>query len=317
MASAPVEWTVTIVAVLALIGLDLFRHRKPKEVSVKESLWGTIGWTVIGLLFGLVVIALDGTSTGMEYFAGYTLERALSFDNVFVFVLILGYFAVPPKLQHRALLFGVIVALLMRAVFIVIGAGMLNNFHWTLLVFGGFLLYTAYKLATSDDEEVEPERNFGLRLLRKVMPVTDGYRGHTLLTKENGVRAATPLFAVLLVIGTTDLLFAVDSIPAIFGVTNDAYVVFTANAFSLLGMRSMTFLLANLMDRFAYLKHVLTIVLAFVGIKMILEYFHIPHDGIPVWVSLAAIVTTITGGILFSVVKTRNQTPQQASLVQE
>lgn len=298
-------WSITLFAVIVLILIDLLAHRGSKiTTSVKASAWETAIWTGLGLGFGGVVFLVLGSTASGEYFAGYLLERMLSVDNVFVFVVILSYFAVPIRLQHRALLFGVITALVLRAIFIFGGIAILERLTWTEYVFGFILLYTAYKLFTNgDQEQVEPEHNIALRVLRKIVPVTNTYQDHKILIRlDNPKRwAATPLFAVLLVLGTTDLIFAIDSIPAIFAVTRDSYVIFTSNAFALLGLRSMSILLARVMDRFVYLKHALAIVLGIVGLKMIAgEIIHIS-----VWIMLIVIAVILGAGVGYSIFATR------------
>jgi len=296
-------WGTTLAFVLILVLVDLFVHRKPAETTLKEAAWATLIWTVIGLAFSGVVLAEGGGTATGQYVAGYLLERTLSIDNVFVFVLILGYFAVPSALEHRALLFGVLAALVLRAVFIFVGAAALDHLSWMTYVFGAILLVTAAKLMRGGEDEVDPARNVALRLLRRVVPVTDRYHDHKLLVRVGGRRAATPLLAVLLVLGTTDLVFAVDSIPAIFAVTREPYLVFTSNAFAVLGLRSMSVLLARVVDRFEYLKHALAIVLAFVGLHMIVEdWVHLS-----IWASLAIIGTILGGGIGISLFATRGQ----------
>lgn len=302
-------WMLTLGFVVLLVAVDLVLHRNTSP-SIARSAWETGIWTVMGLAFGLVVLAAFGTTASGEYLAGYLLERTLSVDNVFVFVVILSYFAVPPSLQHRALLFGVIMALALRAVFIFTGVELLERLTWTEYLFGAILLITAFKLLTSgDDEGVDPDRNLALRGLRKLIPVTHTYHDHKLLVPPGQHHdkpdrwAATPLLAVLIVLATTDVVFAVDSIPAIFAVTRDPYLIFTSNAFALLGLRSMALLLAEVMDRFAYLKHALAAVLALVGAKMMAHDVY--HANI--WLTLGLIVVILASGIGYSLVATRNQ----------
>ena len=304
-------WTLTLGAIVGLVLLDLMVvNRKPREASLRESAIASLVWTAIGLGFGLIVLWVYGGEPGGQYFAGYLLERTLSVDNVFVFVLILGYFAVPMALQHRALLWGVVIALVLRAVFIVLGDAMLERFEWTTFVFGAILVYSAISLARGGDEKVEPEQNPGLRLMRRIVPVSNDFEGHKLLTRlsGSGKRAATPLFAVLVVIGTTDLVFAVDSIPAIFSITEDVFIVFTANAFSLLGLRPLAFLLAGVMHRFVYLKPALAIVLGLVGAKMVAKGFHFDVN---VWISLAVIGLILSGGVFLSLLRTHGNEPTE------
>ena len=306
---SPAEWGVTIAIVVGLIGFDLWKHRKPHDTTLREALIGTLAWTAVGLAFGVVVFLFhDATAMG-EYFTGYLLERTLSLDNAFVFVLILSYFAVPKAVQHQALMFGIIVALVLRGIFIYLGAKALEHFEWTIYVFGVFLIYTAIKLAFSSDEEVDPSKNVALKILRKIAPVSNEYDGQKLFTKVAGStkRVVTPLFAVLLVLGTTDLVFAVDSIPAIFGALKEPepYIVFAANAFALLGLLPMTFLIAGSVERFKYLKHALALVLGLVGAKMLVSDIWHPNT----FAFLAVVVAVLAGGIAFSLFKTRNDPP--------
>lgn len=303
-------WGLSLGFVALLIVVDLLLNRKPSEVTLGGAAWATAIWTAIGLLFGVFVLYHFGGTASGEYYAGYLLERMLSIDNVFVFVLILTYFAVPSRLQHRALLFGVIAALLLRAIFIFAGVSLLEKFEWMTYAFGALLLVTAIKLMTSGDEEsMDPDKNLALRAMRKVLPVSSKYEEHKLFTKIDGKRAVTPLMVVLLVIGTSDLVFAIDSIPAIFAVTRESYLIFTSNAFALLGLRPMSFLLAQVMDRFAYLKHALVLILALVAIKMLVShYYHVN-----VWVSLGVIAVILFGGISFSLLATRNQETESST----
>jgi tellurite resistance protein TerC len=304
---SPWMWVTTLGFVVLLIALDLLVHRKPQETSLKEAAWTTAIWTVLGLAFTGIILAEGGGEAAGQYFAGYLLERTLSIDNVFVFVIILSYFAVPARLEHRALLFGVIAALVLRAVFIFVGAAALEHLAWMTYIFGAILLLTAYKLLRSGDEEVDPAKNIALRALRKIVPVSHDYHEHSLFIRKAGKRVATPLLAVLLVLGTTDVVFAVDSIPAIFGITREPYLVFTSNAFALLGLRSMSVLLARVMDRFAYLQHSLAIVLAFVGAEMMLEHYY----ELNIWTSLSVIATILGIGIAASFVATRKTAPAE------
>jgi tellurite resistance protein TerC len=299
-------WALTLGVIAGLILLDLVIHRKPEPESIKSSAWATIIWTLLGLAYGLFVWANYGSDAGGEYLAGYLLERTLSLDNVFVFVVILSFFAVPPALQHRALLWGILVALVLRAVFIALGATLLETFHWMIYLFGGFLVYTAYKLLRQDDEEIHPEHNPALKLLRRVAPVSNEYDGTKLTTRRSGKLILTPMFAVFVVLGTTDLLFALDSIPAIFAVTDDTFIIFTSNAFAVLGLRTMAVLLAGVVGRFVYLKHALSIVLALVGVKMLTsEMVHIST-----WITLPVIAAILAGGIGLSLYRTRNGTAE-------
>lgn len=302
---SPWAWAATIAFVIALIGWDLWKHRRPHVETVSESLRSTILWTLLGLAFTIPVWLLGDSAEGVQYFTGYVLERSLSIDNVFVFVVILAYFAVPPKLQHHALLWGVVVALFLRAIFILAGAALIERFSFTLAIFGVILIITAINLARNKgDDHVEPDNNIALKLLRKITPVSDNYNGTKMTIIENGKRIATPMLAVLLVIGSTDLLFAVDSVPAVYGVTTIPFIVFAANAFSLMGLRPMASLLAGVMDRFIYLQAGLAIVLALVGTKMIADVAFDLH--LPVYIPLVAIIGIIGGSMWLSLLKTKN-----------
>ncbi len=305
---SPLAWGLTIGGIVALILVDLLVFQRPHTVSVKEAAIGSLAWTVLGLSFALVVWSVENGEAASQYLTGFLLERTLSVDNVFVFVLILGYFAVPERVRPRALLIGVVIALILRAIFIFVGAELLEKFEVTFIVFGAILLYSAFALAKGGNEEVDPQHNLGLRILRRFVPVSDEFEGTKLTTrlKSTGQRAVTPFFAVLIVIGTTDLVFAVDSIPAIFSITQDTYLVFTANAFSLLGLIPLSFLLAGIMHRFVYLKPGLALILALVGAKMIALYFDIHVN---TYLSLAIIAVILAGAIGLSLVRTKAPNP--------
>jgi TerC family integral membrane protein len=255
----------------------------------------------MGLAFGALIWAWKGPDAGGEYLAGYLIERALSIDNIFVFALIFSYFGVPAAHQHRVLFWGIFGALVFRAVFIGAGAALLDQFHWMIYVFGGFLVLTGVKMLRNQHAQVDPARNPVLGLLRRVMPITEDYRGQKLVVREAGRRLATPLLAVLVVIETSDILFAVDSIPAIFAVTTDSFLVFSSNAFAILGLRAMYFLLAGMIDRFVHLNAGLAAVLVFVGAKMLAtDVYHLP-----IWASLAVIAALIGGSVVTSLLATR------------
>jgi tellurite resistance protein TerC len=294
-------WPAFITLIFALIAADLLIfHREAHEVSFKEALIWSIVWTVLGVAFAGVILAWHGQTAAGEYLAGYVIERSLSVDNIFVFAIIFSYFAVPPKYQHGVLLWGIVGAVVFRIIFIALGASLLNTFHWMIFVFGGFLVYTGIKMGLSKEMDVDPEQNTALKYLRRFIPLTTDYRGARFFVRESGRLMATPLLAVLLVIETTDIVFAVDSIPAIFAVTDDAFIVFSSNAFAILGMRVLYFLLADLMHRFIYLKQGLAVVLVFVGVKMLTEdIFHLS-----IWLSLAFIGMVIIASIVASLIVT-------------
>ncbi len=283
-------WGILAGVIVVMLAFDLFVYARGHIPSVREnSLW-SIGWIGVALAFGAVFWAWQGSEAGSQYLAGYLLERSLSLDNLFVFAVILSYFAVPgEKVQGKVLAWGIMLALGLRLIFIMIGAALLDAFHITFYAFGALLLYTAWKLARHDDTEIEPEHNPLLKQLRKRVTITDDYDGDKLFTKANGKRVATPLLAVFVVIASTDILFAVDSIPAIFAVTQESFIVFAANAFALIGLRALYFLLVGLMDRFVYLTQGLSVILAFIGVKMLLiDIWHVP-----IWLSLAVIAGTL------------------------
>jgi TerC family integral membrane protein len=243
-------------------------------------------WLVLALAFGVGLWAWQGGDAGGQYLAGYLLERSLSLDNIFVFAVILGYFAVPARVQPKVLAWGIALALVLRLVFIVVGAALLDAFHVTFYVFGALLLFTAWKLARHDDTDIEPEHNPALRLLRRRVAMTEDYDGDRIVTRRDGRRIATPLLAVFVVVATTDIIFAVDSIPAIFAVTQESFIVFAANAFAMLGLRALYFVLVGLMDKFVLLSYGLAVILGFIGVKMLL--IDVWHP--PIWLSLVVIV---------------------------
>lgn len=307
MTAFPVwAWFAFAGFVLVLLALDLFvLHRKEKEISFREAAILSGFWVALAVAFGGFVLLWAGPTTAGEYFAGYVIEKALSVDNVFVFALIFSYFAVPLRYQYRVLFWGVVGALVLRVVFILIGAELLERYDWMVYVFGAFLIYTGVRMARHSNEKVHPERNPILRLLRRFLPMTGGYRGQKFLVRERGRLVATPLLAVLIAVETTDVVFAVDSIPAIFAITTDTFVVWTSNAFAILGLRALYFMLAGLIQRFVYLSAGLSIILVFVGAKFIVSDL---FGKVPIWVSLPFIVTIVTISIAASLYKTRGQT---------
>ncbi len=290
-------WAAFVAFIVAMLLVDLFVvHRHAHEVTLREAALWSVVWVAMGLAFGLVIWASQGPVAGGEYLAGYLIEKSLSVDNIFVFALIFSYFGVPAAYQHRVLFWGIFGALVARAIFIAAGAALLDRFSWMIYLFGGFLVLTGIKMLRTNHSSVDPGRNPMVKLLGRVMPMTDGYRGQKLTVREAGRLMATPLLAVLVVIETTDVLFAVDSIPAIFAVTTDPFLVFTSNAFAILGLRAMYFLLAGMMGRFVHLKAGLAAVLVFVGTKMLLS--HVYH--FPIWASLGVIALLIGGSVATS-----------------
>ncbi len=295
-------WVAVSALILAVLLVDLLVfHRQAHQVSMREAAVSSALWVALGLAFGVVVWATSGGDRAGEYFAGYLIEKSLSVDNIFVFALLFSYFAVPAAFQHRLLFWGVLGALVFRGVFIGAGAALLESFAWVIYVFGAFLVYTGVKMARHGGQEVHPERNPVLKLLRRVMPVTDEYHGTRFFLRRAGRTVATPMFAVLLAIETTDVLFAVDSIPAIFAVTDEPFLVFTSNAFAILGLRALYFLLAGMIDRFVYLKFGLSAILVLVGVKMLIaDLWHVP-----IALSLAVIALVLAVSVAVSLRATR------------
>jgi tellurite resistance protein TerC len=286
-------WVAVVAAILAMLAVDLAAHRREHVVRPREALAWSGAWIALGLAFGFVVWATWGGEAGGEYLAGYLVEKALAVDNVFVIALLFTALAVPRGAQHRVLFYGVVGALVLRALFIAAGTVVIEHAHWVFYLFGVFLVYTGVKMARHHTIEVHPERNPVLRLLRRVAPVTTDYHGSRFLLRRDGAWVATPLLAALVAVETTDVVFAVDSIPAVFAVTEEPFLVFTSNAFAVLGMRALYFLLADAMGRFGYLRYGLAAVLLFVGAKMLVaDLYHVP-----VWLSLAVILAALAASI--------------------
>ncbi len=300
MSAQVIGWVVFAVLVTAMITLDIVvGHKKGQEIDIRDSLKWTGFWISLALAFGIGVYFFKGQTKALEFLAGYLLEYSLSVDNLFVFLMIFTYFSVPPAYQHTALFWGIMGALVMRGIFIAAGVVLVTKFHWLIYVFGVFLIYTAIKMAKGHGEEIHPEKNPVLRLLHKMMPVTTDYGGGKFFIRVDGIRHATPLFAVIMVIGPTDLMFALDSIPAILAVTTDPFIVYTSNVFALMGLRSLFFALAGLMRLFHYIRHGLVVILMFVGIKMLVQdIFHIPIG----W-SLGFIAGTLTIAVIASIMR--------------
>jgi tellurite resistance protein TerC len=295
-------WAAVVAFTLVLLALDLFvLHREAHEVSLREAGWLSAFYASIGLGFGGLMWVWRGPEAGGEYLAGYLIEKSLSVDNIFVFALIFSYFAIPAKYQHRVLFWGIIGAIAFRAIFIALGAVLLNNFDWIVYVFGAFLVYTGIKMARGHSVEVHPDRNPIIRLMRRFIPVSKELRGQKFLFREGGRWVATPLLAALVAVETMDIVFAIDSVPAIFAITDDVFIVFTANVFAILGLRAMYFLLAGTIPRFAYLQTGLALVLVFVGAKMFLT----DVGKLPVWISLGVITVIIGTAVGASLWKAR------------
>lgn len=296
-------WVALTLAIALMLAVDLFMHRDNHVIEFREAAaWSAI-WIGAGLGFGVLVWLLYGGEVAGTYYAGYLIEKALSVDNVFVFALIFTYFAVPDRYQHKVLFWGVIGALLMRLVFIFVGAEMLQAFFWTAYLFGIFLLYTAYKMAFKHDEEMDPERNLLVRLVRRVVPTDTEYHGDRLFIRKNGKRVATLLFVVLVAVEASDLIFAIDSVAAVLAITTSTFLVWTANAFAVLGLRSLYFCLSGLLRRFVHLHYGLAFLLAFAGAKLILS--ETPVGKLPIPLTLSVIVVTLTVSIVASIIATR------------
>ena len=290
--------------VLLMLTLDLgVFNRKAHVVSVKEALTWSGVWICLSLVFNGLIYHWFGEAKAIEFFTGYVIEKSLSVDNIFVFVLVFKYFQIPSIYQHKILFWGILGALVMRVIFIFAGVALIEKFHWTIYLFGLFLIYTGYKMFTEQDKQIEPEKNPVIKFFRRVMPVTHELRGDKFFVSENGRRYATPLFLVLILIETTDLIFAVDSIPAILAVTQDRFIVYTSNVFAILGLRSLYFALAHVIHRFVYLSTGLAVILVFVGLKMVL----VDVFKIPTFISLIVIAVIITASIVLSLIKTRNE----------
>ncbi|MDQ2693038.1 MAG: TerC family protein [Chloroflexota bacterium] len=316
-------WIGFNVFVLLMLALDLgVFHRHSHVVSTKEAAAWSVVWISLAMLFNLGIYffwdivapqsAYTNSEASLAFFTGYLIEKSLSVDNIFVFVLIFSFFAVPAAYQHRVLFWGILGALIMRGALIAVGATLLKEFHWIIYVFGAFLIFTGIRMALHKNQEVHPENNPLIKLLRRIMPVTQNYEGDKFFIRRAGTLMATPLFMVLLMVETTDLIFAVDSIPAIFAITNDPFIVYTSNVFAILGLRSLYFLLANIVDKFQYLKLGLAFVLTFVGTKMVLVDLY----KIPVEISLAVIASILTISVLASLWKARRVMKNELSVTE-
>jgi tellurite resistance protein TerC len=307
---SPLMWLGFVAFVLVMLALDLgVFHRRPHEVSLKEAgIWSVV-WVSMAVVFGVGIHFLYGSGKSLEFATGYLIEKALSVDNIFVFVVIyaiFAYFAVPAAYQHRVLFWGILGALVMRAIFIWLGAALLQRFHFIIYVFGGLLVVTGAKLFFAKSEaEQNPAEGWIYRTFQRLVPSTDSFQGSKFLVKQGGKWLATPLLAVLVLIEVSDVIFAVDSIPAIFAVTRDPFIVFTSNIFAILGLRSLYFVLAGIVHKFHYLKPALAIILTFVGVKLCLTGI----APIPTTVSLAVIAALVTGGVVLSLLRPRAPTP--------
>jgi tellurite resistance protein TerC len=313
-------WVAFNAFVLGMLALDLgVFHRHAHVVSVREATIWSVVWISLAMVFNGLIFgfwnqlapgsAYTNSEAGFAFLTGYLIEKSLSVDNIFVFVLIFGYFAVPAQYQHRVLFWGIIGALLMRGVMIFLGAALIKEFHWIIWIFGAFLIFTGIRMATAKEEKLDPDKNPVVRLFRRLMPISDTYDGDKFLTVRNGVRMATPLLLVLVMVETTDLIFAVDSIPAIFAVTADPFLVYTSNVFAILGLRSLYFVLAGVVHKFHYLKLGLAVVLSFVGVKMLLPDLSKALLGvsykIPTEISLLVVAGILTVAVVASLIRDR------------
>lgn len=273
-------WILFNLFVLAMLALDLgVFHRKSHEVSVREALTWTCVWISLALLFNLFIYYYFDPAKALEFFTGYLIEKSLSVDNIFVIILIFSYFKVPAAYQHKVLFWGILGALVMRIIFIITGVELIHRFHWLIYIFGGFLIFTGIRMLTSGDIKIEPEKNPVIRLARKLFPVTSFFEGDRFFVKKEGKNWVTPLFLVVILIETTDLIFAVDSIPAILAISDDPFIVYTSNVFAILGLRSLYFALAGIEKYFKFLKYGLSAILIFVGMKMCMsDFFKIPTE---------------------------------------
>lgn len=302
-------WLAVLGLILVMLVVDLVAHRKAHVIGVREAALWSIVWVTLGVAFGVYLWVTFGAEIGQQYYAGYLIEKSLAVDNVFVWAIIFAFFGVPREYQHRVLFLGVLGALVFRGIFIALGAVLIDQFSWILYVFAAFLLYTGWMMIRQRNQHMDVENSRVLKLFRRFVPMTDAFYGQRFLIRKAGVIVATPLLAVLVLVEVTDIVFAVDSIPAIFGVTSEPFIVFTANAFAILGLRAMYFLLADLVHRFVYLKLGLAFVLIWVGIKMmLLDVYKIPTT-----VSLAVVALIITIAIVASLRATRGQGRHEVS----
>jgi len=283
-----------------MLALDLgVFHRKSHEVTIKEALVWSGVWVVLALLFNLGVYYWRGYGPALEFLTGYLIEKSLSVDNIFVFMLIFSYFNVPPRYQHRVLFWGVLGALVMRALLIIVGISLIQRFHWIIYLFGAFLILTGVKMVLNKDKEIRPERNPALRLFRRFVPVTDDYRGGKFFVKQEGRYFATPMLIVLLIVETTDIIFAVDSIPAILAITLDPFIIYSSNVFAILGLRALYFALAGVMKLFHHLHYGLSAILVFVGGKMLLADFYKIPVGLALGVIAGILIISVLASLAF------------------
>ncbi len=296
----PLHWILfnSVILILLLLDLGVF-HKKAEAVSVKSALYWSGFWVLLAILFNLFIWKWLGAETGLQFLTGYLIEKSLSVDNIFVFIMVFSYFAVPPAYQHKVLFWGILGALVMRFILILAGAALIQEFHWIIYVFGAFLIFTGIRMAVQKEGHSNPEMNPVVRLFKRFFPVSKEYDGNRFFTRINGRKVATPLFIVVLIIEVTDLVFAVDSIPAIFAITTNPFIVYTSNVFAILGLRSLYFALSGILNLFHYLKYGLALILVFVGFKMML----VDVFKIPVLVSLSVVGGILFGSVLLSLFK--------------
>ncbi|NOZ28148.1 MAG: TerC family protein [Chloroflexi bacterium] len=301
-------WIIFNLFVILMLALDLgIFHRKSKEIEVREALLWSAFWVALSLAFNVGIYFWQGPEKALEFLAGYLIEKSLSVDNIFVFLLIFSYFGVPPRYQHRVLFYGILGALVMRGIFIAAGVTLVEKFHWTIYVLGAFLVYTGIRMAIEKDKEIHPEKNPVIRAFQWILPVTPEYEGSKFFVKRAGKYLATPLFVVLLVVDTADVMFAVDSIPAILAVTLDPFIVYTSNVFAILGLRALYFALAGIMRLFHYLHYGLSLILVFIGVKMLIAEFY----KVPIGVALGVIAAVLTASVVASLIwpQEKEETP--------
>jgi tellurite resistance protein TerC len=323
---SPAVWLITIAITIAFFVYEFFAHvRKPHEPSIGESArWSAI-YIGLALLFGVGIGVVSGWTYGGEYFAGYLTEKALSIDNLFVFLIVMSGFAVPRKYQQKVLMIGIVIALVLRGIFIAVGASLIENFSWIFYIFGALLLVLAWRQAFGSHES-DPANGRAVKLARRILPLTDDYHGDRITLRIDGKRFFTPMLLTIVAIGVIDLVFAVDSIPAIYGLTEEAYIVFTANAFALMGLRQLFFLIGGLLERLVYLAQGLAVILAFIGVKLVLHALHVNElsfvnggrpvewaPEIPIWFSLLFIGATIAVATIASLAKTRGSGSDEAT----
>jgi tellurite resistance protein TerC len=312
MSDTALLWLGFNAFVLIMLALDLgIFHRKSHEVSVKEALTWTGVWVILALAFNVFIYYYFNEELAVQFLTGYLIEKSLSVDNIFVIILIFSYFHVPPQYQHKVLFLGILGALVMRVIFIFAGIELIHRFHWLIYIFGGFLIVTGIRMLVAKETKIDPEKNFFVRMVRKILPVTNDYHGDNFFTKVNNTTWATPLFLALIVVEATDLIFAVDSIPAILAISDDPFIVYTSNAFAILGLRSLYFALAGIEKYFKYLKYGLAVILIFVGSKMALaDVFKIPVE-----LSLGIIAVILATSMLASVRRSKKDQRESSKAV--